>query len=181
MKGSIGPHTFREAAREPLFPDSRQHATQSCDCSGHCVAMEINGWIAREPLREVLMRAIGGFVSLLVVALIGMFIYRNYVTSLQATGAATPVQTINVVGVKNDLLSIAQAERTYQAEHNSIASLDELVSSGEMSIKKSGRDGYTYAVESSGDGFRVTARCSASVPGCTNYAVDQTMEVRAEP
>ncbi len=127
------------------------------------------------------MRSLGSIISILVVAVIGLLVYKFYFTQSSSTGAATPAQTINVVGVKNDLLAIAQAERNYQAEHNSIASLDELVSSGEMSIKKTGRDGYTYDVESSGDGFRVTARCSATAAGCTNYVVDQTMEVRAAP
>lgn len=127
------------------------------------------------------MRSIGGIIVLLVGAVVGLFVYRTYLTQSQATGAATPAQTINIVGVKNDLVSIAQAERAYQAEHSSIASLDELVSSGEMSMKKSGRDGYTYEIEPSGEGFRVIARCSAAVTGCTNYVVDQSMEVRAEP
>ncbi|MDR3720332.1 MAG: hypothetical protein P4L00_01930 [Candidatus Acidoferrales bacterium] len=127
------------------------------------------------------MRSLGSIISILVVAVIGLLVYKFYFTQSSSTGAATPAQTINVVGVKNDLLSIAQAERNYQAEHNSIASLDELVSSGEMSIKKTGRDGYTYDVESSGDGFRVTGRCSATAAGCTNYVVDQSMEVRAAP
>ncbi len=127
------------------------------------------------------MRSIGGIVALLVGALVGLFVYRSYITQSQVTGAATPKQTINVVGIKNDLLSIAEAERAYQAEHSSIASLDQLVSSGELSMKKSGRDGYTYQIEPSDEGFRVLARCSSVVAGCTNYAVDQTMEVRAEP
>ena len=123
-----------------------------------------------------------GFAALLVVAADrSVHLWSSLYAIAVPTGAATPAQTINVVGVKNDLLAIAQAERNYQAEHNSIASLDELVSSGEMSIKKTGRDGYTYDVESSGDGFRVTARCSATAAGCTNYLVDQTMEVRAAP
>jgi hypothetical protein len=134
-----------------------------------------------QSLREVLMRSIGGIVVLLVGALVGLFVYRSYITQSQASGTATPAQTINVVGVKNDLLSIAQAERAYQAEHSSIASLDELASSGELSMKKSGRDGYRYEIEPSGEGFRVIARCSAAVAGCTNYVADQSMEVRAEP
>jgi hypothetical protein len=143
--------------------------------------MGINGFQPWQQLGEVLMRSLGSVISILVVAVIGLLVYKFYFTQSSSTGAATPAQTINVVGVKNDLLAIAQAERNYQAEHNSIASLDELVSSGEMSIKKTGRDGYTYAVESSGDGFRVTARCSATAAGCTNYLVDQSMEVRAAP
>jgi hypothetical protein len=143
--------------------------------------MGISGFQPWQQLGEVLMRSLGSIISILVVAVIGLLVYKFYFTQSSSTGAATPAQTINVVGVKNDLLAIAQAERNYQAEHNSIASLDELVSSGEMSIKKTGRDGYTYDVESSGDGFRVTARCSATAAGCTNYLVDQTMEVRAAP
>jgi hypothetical protein len=127
------------------------------------------------------MRSIAGIAALLVGAVVGLYVYRTSLTQSQAAGAGTPAQTITIVGVKNDLVSIAQSERAYQAEHGSVASLDELVSSGEMSMKKSGRDGYTYEVEPSGEGFRVIARCSAAIAGCTNYAVDQTMEVRAEP
>jgi hypothetical protein len=125
------------------------------------------------------MRAVLGIAALLIGAAVTLYLYKTELTQSQAAGAATPQQTINVVGVKNDLLSIAQAERAYQAEHNSVASIDDLVSSGEMSIKKSGRDGYTYGVAASGEGFQVTAHCA--VAGCTNYVVDQTMEVRAEP
>jgi hypothetical protein len=130
------------------------------------------------------MRSIGSLVGLLVVALISMTIYKYYFSGIQPAGSTgTPAQTINVVGVKNDLLAIAQAERNYQVEHNSYASsLDELVSSGAMTMAKPGRDGYTYGVETSGESFRVTARCSAATtPSCTNYAVDQSMDVEPAP
>jgi hypothetical protein len=133
------------------------------------------------PLPEVVMRAVLGIVALLAGVAVSLFIYRSSLTQSQAAGAGTPAQTINVVGVKNDLLAIAQAERAYQVEHSSVASLDELVSGGEMSMKKSGRDGYTYDVESTSDGFRVTAHCPSGLAGCTSYVVDQSMEVRAEP
>jgi hypothetical protein len=125
------------------------------------------------------MKPVLGILALLIGAGVSLYIYRTQLTQSQAAGAATPQQTIDVVGVKNDLLAIAQAERAYQAEHGSVASLDDLVSSGAMSMKKSGRAGYTYGVESASDGFRVTARCA--VAGCTNYVVDQSMEVRSEP
>lgn len=126
------------------------------------------------------MRAVLGLAAVLIAAAILLFVYKNSLTQSQAAGAATPSQTIDTVGVKNDLLAIAQAERAYQVEHGSVGSLDELVSSGAMSMKKSGRNGYTYGVESSGDGFRVTAHCPSGLAGCTNYVVDQTMEVRPE-
>ncbi len=119
--------------------------------------------------------------GLLVVALISVLIYKFYFGQIQPAGSSgTPAQTINVVGVKNDLIAIAQAERNYQVEHSAYApSIDELVSSGAMTLAKPGRDGYTYSIEASGESFRVIARCSAATsPGCTNYAVDQTLEVQ---
>jgi hypothetical protein len=128
------------------------------------------------------MRSIGGMVGLLVVALIAAFTYKYYFSNGQAAGVTTPRQTIDIVGVKNDLIAIAQAERVYQTEHGSYASIDDLVSSGAMSMKKPGRGGYTYEAESSGDSFRVTAQCPVdTAPGCTSYVINQTMEVQPAP
>ena len=126
----------------------------------------------------------GRIVGLLVVALIAVLMYKFYFAKLQSSGAGatTPTQTIDVVGVKNDLLGIAQAERAYQAEHGSYASLDELTSSGALTMKKTGRDGYTYDVETSAASFRAVAHCPAATnPGCASWAVDQTMEVQPVP
>jgi hypothetical protein len=123
-------------------------------------------------------------IGLLVVALIAGLIYKFYFTRMQNSGmgSATPAQTIDVVGVKNDLIGIAQAERAYQAEHGSYASLDDLISSGGLTMKKTGRNGYTYDVETSASGFRAVAHCPAATsPGCQNYSVDQTMEVEVTP
>ena len=128
------------------------------------------------------MRGIGGILGLLVVALIAGLTYKYYFQQGRSTGVTTPRQTIDEVGVKNDLVAIGQAERLYQAEHGSYASLDDLVSSGAMSMKKTGRGGYTYDTETSADGFRITAHCPTDTyPGCTNYAIDQTMEVQSAP
>jgi hypothetical protein len=128
------------------------------------------------------MRRVGNLAALLVVALIVGWIYKSYLGNQQAAPVAHPRQTIDAIGVQSDLLSMAQAERMYQAEHNTYGSLDDLVSSGTMKGKKSGRDGYTYRAEVSPDGFRIVARCPAdTVPGCTNYAVDQTMQVAPAP
>jgi hypothetical protein len=121
-------------------------------------------------------------LGLLIVALICAFAYKYYFSKLQPSDTATPAQTITAVGVKNDLIAIAQAERTYQAEHGSYATLEELTSSGAMTLLKPGRDGYQYEVESSSTGFTVNARCpAATTPGCTNWTIDETMEVRAAP
>lgn len=118
-------------------------------------------------------------IGLLVVALIVGVAYKYFFAKLESPQIATPNQVINVVGVKNDLLAIAQAERAYQAEHGSYASLDELTSSGALTMARSGRAGYTYEIQSSAAGFRVVAHCPAATnPGCSDWAVDQTMEVQ---
>jgi hypothetical protein len=86
-----------------------------------------------------------------------------------------------------DLHAIAQAERMHFAQNGSYASLDELISSGTMNISAGGRDGYTYAVETSPTGFLVTATHpdipAGVVPGSARIhyptvTVDQNMQVR---
>jgi hypothetical protein len=107
---------------------------------------------------------------------------KFYFSKLQSSGAATPKQTIDVVGVKNDLLGIAQAERAYQAEHGSYASLSELTSSGALTMNRTSRDGYTYDDDTSASTFRAVAHCPAATsPGCTSWAIDQSMEVQPVP
>jgi hypothetical protein len=123
------------------------------------------------------MKSLAG---LLIVALLAALVYKYYFSSLQSAGTGTPAQTIDIVGVKNDLIGIAQAERAHQAQHGSYASLDELMSSGELTMRQTSRNGYTYSVETSDQSFRAIAHCpTATFPGCSNYAVDQSMEVQA--
>ncbi len=120
-----------------------------------------------------------GLAGMVVALAIGLLIYKFYFTSgQQAMPAAAPMQTVDVIGVKNDLLGIAQAERVYWAQHNAYGSLDDLVSSGAMAYKKTGRQGYTYDADASSQSFRVTARCTdPPMAGCVNFAIDQTMEI----
>ena len=91
-------------------------------------------------------------IGLLVVATIVLLSYKLYFSQMRTEGGTgSPVEAIDVVGVKNDLLAIAQAERAYQAEHGSYASYDQLLSSGTLTMRKPGRDGYTSDVETSWD------------------------------
>jgi hypothetical protein len=128
------------------------------------------------------MRGLGNILGLLVVAAIALLVYKFYFQKMGPTGTATPLQTIDVVGVKNDLLAIAQAERLYQAQHGNYASLDELNSSGAMSVSKTNRDGYTYEVQTTAADFHVIAHCPTTTqPGCVNYSVDPSMDVSTAP
>lgn len=123
-------------------------------------------------------------VALVLVLAIAFGIYYFSLTRAQpgGTSGSLPAQAISLTGVRNDLLAIAQAERVYFAEHGSYASLNKLISSGALTMERSGRDSYTYSVETTADGFTVTARYSgrpgdagARYPALT---VDQTMQVQ---
>lgn len=129
-------------------------------------------------------------ISTLVVAVIALGIYYYYLKSAAPAPGTTVVQNISLTGVQMDLLAIAQAERTYDAQNGSYASLDELTSTGALTMQRSGRDGYTYSVATSGAGFTVTATYTAPPPPpppmgqpaaiplhYPSMWVDQTMEV----
>ena len=123
-------------------------------------------------------------VALILVLAIAFGIYYFSLKRAQPGGTAgsLPAQAISLTGVRNDLLAIAQAERVYFAEHGSYASLNELASSGALTMERSGRDGYTYSVETTASGFTVTARHSGR-PGDAEaryptLTMDQTMQVQ---
>ena len=123
-----------------------------------------------------------GMLGILVVALIALLAYSFYFSKARSDGTGTPAQTINIVGVKNDLIALAQAERGYQAEHGGFASLGDLTSSGALAMQNRSRQGYTYDIENTSNGFRAIAHCpTVTNPGCTDYFVDQTMEVQTAP
>jgi hypothetical protein len=127
-------------------------------------------------------------VGLIISAAIGLGIYM-YTLKQAAPGPGMVVtQNISIVGVKNDLISIAQAERMYYAENSTYADLATLNSTGAMSTMRGSRDGYTYSVETSGSGFTVTATYTPPIaapagvtpPHFPTYSIDQTMEVHQE-
>jgi hypothetical protein len=126
------------------------------------------------------MRAL---VGILIAALLALGIYWFYLTrSRPGAPGSTPVQTIDASRAKMDLLAIAQAERTYFAEHGSYASLDELVTSGAIPGERTRLEGFSITAETQADGFTLTARCQPP-PGqsCTSFAVDQSMSVHSLP
>jgi hypothetical protein len=124
--------------------------------------------------------------SLLLVAVITLGGYYFYLKRSAPGPGMVATQAISTTGVKMDLLSIAQAERLAYAQNGSYASLDQLVSTGALTTRRSGRDGYTYSIETSDGGFTVTAR-HPDVPAASGGAaplhyptlvIDQTMQVR---
>jgi hypothetical protein len=128
-------------------------------------------------------------VSLLLVALIALAGYAYYLKqAAPATGSGQIMtQAISTTGVEMDLNAIAQSERMYFAQNGSYASLDQLASTGTMNISAGGRDGYSYAVDTSPNGFVVTATHPDIPAGVIQgsqaihyptVTVDQNMQVR---
>jgi hypothetical protein len=119
---------------------------------------------------------------ILVAAAVLFGVYHYYFKKMPTTDEGTaPTQAISLTGVRSDLLQIAQAERGYIALNGHCASLDELISSNSLSLPRTGRDGYTYAVECSGGEFTATARHLPAPAGSPirypNLAIDAHMQV----
>jgi hypothetical protein len=114
------------------------------------------------------------------------FLYGIYLLYLKrmptADSGTAPTQNISLAGVRMDLMQIAKAERNSIGVDGKCSSLDELLSSGSMSMSRPERDGYTYAVECSGTNFTATARHAPAPAGSPirypNLAIDQNMQVR---
>jgi len=124
------------------------------------------------------MSRVFGFLSLVIVLGIGMYIYsRQEQNSSAAAGANNPQAAITITGVKSDLISIASAERRYFASEAKYASLDDLLSSNYISVARQ-RPPYSYSIEISSGGFRVVAtRSGANTAGTpAQLSVDQDME-----
>ena len=97
---------------------------------------------------------------MLMVVGIGAYVYMQQVQTV------APVTTLNtaieVTGVRNDLLAIANAERRYWITNGKYAQLDELSAKGDTYIPS--RDTYIYTVDVTDNGFKVIATYSGSDP-----------------
>jgi hypothetical protein len=127
-----------------------------------------------------------GLIGLLVTATIGLGIYMYTLKQAAPAPDMAVTQNISIVGVKNDLIGMAQAERMYYAQNGSYTDLSTLSSSGTMNIARTGRDGYTYSAEPSGNRFTITATytpppvsnpAGVTPPHFPIFTIDETMEV----
>jgi hypothetical protein len=122
-----------------------------------------------------------GFLSVIIVMAIGMYIYSKQIRSTSAeAGASTPQGAINITGVKTDLMTIASAERRYFATEGKYASLDDLISTNYIVVARQ-RPPYSYAVELSSAGFQVVAtRSGENLAGTPKQlSVDENMEFKS--
>jgi hypothetical protein len=127
---------------------------------------------------ERIMGRVLGFLGTIITMAIGMYIYSLQVKTLTpGVGSGNPEDVATITGVKNDLISIAGAERGYLASQGKYASLDELISGNYISIKGE-RPPYIYDVEINSDSFRATAtRTTKGAPA--QLWITDTMQVQA--
>jgi hypothetical protein len=108
-----------------------------------------------------------GIVS--IVGTLGFGLYYFYLQSHSLPASGRPKETITLTGVKSDLLQIGQSERSYVAQNGKCVALDELISSNSLSMTKTEREGYSYAIDCSGTDFTVTARHPEPPEGGARY------------
>jgi len=123
------------------------------------------------------MSRLFGFLSVVIVLAIGMYIYSQQIKSASAIGGqSTPTGAVNITGVRSDLISMASAERNYFAQQAKYASLDELISEKYITVERS-RPPYSYDISTTSSGFQVTA--TRSTPGSpAKMWIDENMQVQ---
>jgi len=122
-----------------------------------------------------------GFLGLMIVLCVGAWLYTRQAKSVMPEGSNNVRAVADITGVQNDLLAIANAERSQFALEGKYLPLDELRSKGVINLPAAGRAGYTYSVEIGSNSFRAVASYSgppAAAP--QTISIDQTMEIRRE-
>jgi hypothetical protein len=98
---------------------------------------------------------------------------------VMSAGTSNPKATVDLIGVRNDLLAIAQAERSHGATQGSYVSIEALRSQGDLTMTRDNRGPYNYSAEFTDSSFRIVATYSgpegSGMP--QTLSVDQTMQV----
>jgi hypothetical protein len=124
------------------------------------------------------MGRVTAFLGLLIALAIGAYIFSQ--RSQNPAGAGNPRATIDVVGVKNDLVTLANAERRYFARESKYASLDELRSAGDISMPSDSRGPYMYTVDTGENSFRITATYTGppDSEAIRSLSIDENMQIQ---
>jgi hypothetical protein len=124
------------------------------------------------------MARIFGLLATVLAMAAGLYIYSRQGQTLAASAPGGNLQGYaNITGVKNDLIAIANAERGFNIQEGRYGSIDEL-NSGKYITIRGERENYTYDVQTTSSGFRVTA--TRSTPGSPSQLwIDETMQVQS--
>jgi hypothetical protein len=116
-----------------------------------------------------------GFIGIVIVLGAGAYFYLGQVNEIAPDGK-TPQTTVSFIGVQNDLLAMANAERRYQATNSKYASLDDLRTNSDIQVPS--RKDILYAVDASSSHFRITATYTGADPKAPkHFSIDDTLTV----
>ncbi len=121
------------------------------------------------------------FLAVLAAVVVGAWYYMKSTQSASPAGTNNPTATVNLAGVKNDLVTLANAERRHFASEGKYVSIDELRSAGDISMPSNNRGPYSYSADVTATGFRVTATCSGACAGLpASFSIDETMQISSQ-
>jgi hypothetical protein len=120
-----------------------------------------------------------GFLTLIAVVAVGAYIYMRQTQGVMTAGTSSPTATVDLIGVRNDLLAIAQAERSHAAMQGSYVSIETLRSQGDLTMERNNRGPYNYSAEISDSSFRIVATWAgpenSGMP--KTLSIDQSMQI----
>ena len=90
---------------------------------------------------------------MVIVVAVGGYFYTSQLKKVAATGVPTTV--VSITGVRQDLLSMANAQKRYLGTHPSYASLEELRADGDIYVPT--RPDFVYAIDADNNHFTITA------------------------
>jgi hypothetical protein len=120
------------------------------------------------------MRAFG-LIGVLIVLCAGFFIYQR--SAANVSDGESLLAQVDATAIRQKLLTIAQAERQYQAANGKYATLEQL---SDADLLPGGTElrGYTFAALVSGNGFTVTATpTDREKEGWPVFDIDERMQV----
>jgi hypothetical protein len=123
------------------------------------------------------MKNIFGVVGIILTVGIVLYVASTQLKTITPGGGtvpADPKSTINLQGVKNDLLQFQKAEQQHLASDGHYVSLSDLHS--DTGVPADSRGPYTYDIEVSASSFRATA----TYQGTPVAGVPKTMSVGPE-
>ena len=123
-----------------------------------------------------------GFVTLIIVLAAGVYYFVRNARDITVANSGSPASTVDLMGVRSDLLAIAQAERSHAALQGSYVSIETLRSQGELAMQRNNRGPYHYSAEVTDSGFRIVATYSGPEAAGTpkTISIDQSMQITQE-
>jgi len=125
------------------------------------------------------MSRVFSFVALLAVLVVGSWYYMRQAQTTMSAGTGNPTATVDLMGVRNDLLAMAQAERARFALKGNYASLDQMRADGDLTMAHTQRGPYTYSAETGANSFRIVATYTGpdAAGVAKTLSIDETMQV----